>query len=76
MITIDTTWGAAPRCVVSSSTAIASLTVTTSTTQLTIGGTSLTSDSISWVCGSTSFLLERDLDPANDNTPMFVRHAA
>lgn len=54
VVNFGVTWGAAPRCVVSSSTAIASLTVSATTTQLTIGGTSLTGDAINWICGSTS----------------------
>lgn len=62
VINFGITWGTAPKCAVSSPTAIASLTVTTSTTQLTVGGTSLTSDTINWVCGSTAML-----EPANDN---------
>jgi hypothetical protein len=66
VVNFGTTWGAAPRCVVSSGTAIASLTVTTSTTQLTIGGTSLTGDTINWICGSTASL-DLKLIPANDN---------
>ena len=64
VINFGQTWGTAPRCVASSGTAIASLTVTTSTTQLTIGGTSLTSDTINWVCGSTA---------SNDNLPFYLR---
>lgn len=54
VINFGVTWGSAPRCVASSSTAIASMTVSATTTQLTIGGTSLTSDAINWICGSTS----------------------
>lgn len=54
VINFGQTWGASPRCVASSSTAIASLTVAASTTQLTIGGTSLTGDVISWICGATA----------------------
>lgn len=67
------TWGTAPICTVSSPTAIASLTVAESTTALTIGGTSLTGTVIGYHCFSygTSWLLERDLDPAaNDNNPV------
>lgn len=55
-------WGSAPACTISSASAIASPTVTASTTQLTIGGTSLTSDTITYSCGSVSML-----EPANDN---------
>lgn len=62
VINFGKTWGTAPRCVVSSSTAIASLTVSATTTQLTIGGTSLTGDAINWVCGSTA-----SLESTNDN---------
>lgn len=62
VINFAKTWGAAPRCVASSGTAIASMTVTATTTQLTIGGTSLTGDAINWVCGSTA-----NLEPTNDN---------
>jgi hypothetical protein len=64
VVNFGKTWGAAPRCAVSSGTAIASLTVTASTTQLTIGGTSLTGDTINWVCGSTA---------SNDNLPFYLR---
>jgi hypothetical protein len=65
VINFGKTWGSAPRCVASSATAIASLTVSASTTQLTVGGTSLTGDTINWVCGSTAWL-END----NDNWPI------
>lgn len=61
VVNFGKTWGAAPRCVASSGTAIASMTVTSTTTQLTIGGTSLTGDAINWVCGSTA---------SNDNIPL------
>lgn len=54
VINFGKTWGTAPRCVASSGTAIASMTVSASTTQLTIGGTSLTGDVINWLCGSTA----------------------
>jgi hypothetical protein len=67
VINFGKTWGAAPRCVASSGTAIASLTVTASTTQLTIGGSSLTGDTINWVCGSTA-----SLEPSNDNFAAFA----
>lgn len=46
-------WAVAPKCTISSPTAIASPTVTTSTTQITIGGTSLTSTVINYNCLST-----------------------
>lgn len=54
VINFAKTWGATPRCVASSNTAIASMTTTATTTQLTIGGTSLTSDIINWICGATA----------------------
>lgn len=54
VINFGTAYGTAPRCVISSSTAIASATVATSTTQLTVGGTSLTGDLVNWICGSTT----------------------
>jgi len=46
------TWGTAPQCTFSSPTAIASPTVNASTTQLTIGGTSLTSLVLNYICRS------------------------
>jgi hypothetical protein len=67
VVNFGKTWGAAPRCVASSGTAIASLTVVASTTQLTIGGSSLTGDTINWVCGSTA-----RLEPSNDNFAAFA----
>jgi hypothetical protein len=67
VINFGTTWGAAPSCNVSSGTAIASLTVASSTTQLTIGGTALGGDTIKWVCGSTASL-RMPRFAANDNT--------
>lgn len=54
VINFGQTWGTAPRCVASSNTVIASMTISATTTQLTIGGTSLTGDTINWICGSTS----------------------
>jgi hypothetical protein len=71
VINFGATWGTAPRCVASSGTAIASLTVTASTTQLTIGGTSITGDTINWVCGSSAMLNE----PVNDNEQSIRRVA-
>ena len=62
VINFGKTWGAAPSCTVSSTTALASLTVTASTTQLTVGGTSLTGGVITYTCGSTA-----SLEPGNDN---------
>lgn len=77
VINFGVTWGAAPRCMASSGTAISSLTVSATTTQLTIGGTALGGDTINWVCGSTAWLLERDVSPAsNDNTPLGLSQAA
>lgn len=65
VINFGKTWGAAPACAVSSPTSLTALTVTSSTTQLTIGATSLTSDVLNYVCGSTAWL-----EPANDNQPL------
>jgi len=45
-------WGTAPVCTFSSPTAVAAPTVNTSTTQLTIGGTSLTSLTLNYICQS------------------------
>lgn len=72
-ITFAATYTTAPGCTVSSGTAITSPTVTTTATTLVIGGSSLTSDVLTYICGGTSFLLRRDLDPAaNDNSPLFL----
>jgi hypothetical protein len=54
VVNFGTAFATAPVCQASSSTAIASLTVSASTTQVTIGGTSLTGDVIGVICGSTS----------------------
>jgi hypothetical protein len=72
VINFGTTWGAAPSCNAASGTAIASLTVSATTTQLTIGGTALGGDTITWICGSTAMLDE----PANDNDVLGERMAA
>lgn len=61
VINFGTTWGAAPSCSVSSNTAISSLTVATSTTQLTITGTALNGDALTWVCGSTAGLFSVEM---------------
>lgn len=63
VINFGTAWGNAPSCNAASGTAIASLTVSATTTQLTIGGTALGGDTITWVCGSTALLTPL---PAND----------
>lgn len=68
VVNFGATWGAAPRCAVSATTSIAALTVNASTTQLTIGGTSLTGVVLNWVCGGTASLDLRNA-PANDNWP-------
>jgi hypothetical protein len=75
VVNFGATWGAAPRCAVSSGTAIASLTVSATTTQLTITGTALGGDTINWVCGSTASL-EPNGSPANDNAPPWLSKAA
>lgn len=68
VINFGATWGAIPSCSVSSSTAISSLTVTSSTTQLTIAGTALGGDTIKWVCGSTAMLnVPQSIFAINDN---------
>lgn len=69
VINFGKTWGATPRCAVSSGTAIASMTVTTSTQQLTIGGTSLTGDVINWVCGATASLVPANGDAGGWASP-------
>ncbi len=75
VVNFGTSWGTAPRCVAASGTAIASLTVSASQTQLTITGTALGGDTINWVCGSTASL-ELPKVPANDNVQMGERMAA
>lgn len=76
-VTFASAYASAPACHASSSTAITSLTVSSSTAALVIGGASLTSDTIYYTCMGTSFLLRRDLDPAsNDNEPIFLNEAA
>jgi hypothetical protein len=77
VINFGTTWGAAPRCMASSGTAIASLTVNATTTQLTITGTALGGDTINWVCGSTAAVdAPTKFAAANDNFPVFIEKAA
>lgn len=49
-LTFGTARGKAPACVVNSNTAIISQTVATTTTALTVGGTSLTSDVLTYIC--------------------------
>lgn len=65
VINFGAAWTTAPSCTFSSPTAITSPTVNTSTTQLTIGGGSLTSLVLKWVCGSSASL--DDIEPVNDN---------
>ena len=55
-------WGTTPACTVSFSASTLAVTVARSTTQLSIGATSLTSETITYICGSVS-----ELEPANDN---------
>jgi hypothetical protein len=75
VINFGSTWGSAPSCNAASGTAIASLTVSATTTQLTITGTALGGDTITWICGSTASLESGDL-PANDNLPSWISKAA
>ena len=77
VINFGSTWGTAPSCNAASGTAIASLTVSATTTQLTIAGTALGGDTITWICGSTASLEKRDLPAENDNWPwMLLSEAA
>ncbi len=76
VINFGTTWGAAPSCNAASGTAIASLTVSATTTQLTITGTALGGDTITWICGSTAGLEPGDLPAANDDWPPWLSKAA
>jgi hypothetical protein len=62
VINFGVAWTTAPACSVSFSASTLAVTVATSTTQLTVGATSLTSETIFYTCGSVS-----QLDPANDN---------
>jgi hypothetical protein len=62
IINFGKTWGTAPACSVAFGTSALTPTVATSTTQLTIGATSLTNYKIFYTCGSVS-----ELEPANDN---------
>ena len=62
VINFGHSWGTAPACTVSFSASTLAVTVARSTTQLTIGATSLTAETIFYHCGSVS-----QLEPANDN---------
>jgi hypothetical protein len=62
VINFGVAWTTAPACSVSFSASTLAVTVATSTTQLTVGATSLTSESIFYTCGSVS-----QVEPANDN---------
>jgi hypothetical protein len=54
VINFGKTWGTAPACTVSFSASTLAVTVASSTTQLTVGATSLTSETIFYDCGSVS----------------------
>lgn len=77
-VTFAATYGTAPACTISASTALTSPAVSTTATVLTItAGATFNGDVIAYHCTGQAYLMLRDLDPAsNDNSPAFLALAA
>lgn len=69
-------WAAAPKCVVGANPQVLAFSWTVSTTAIVVTQTGTSSDVIVWHCGlGNAWLLERDLNPANDDWPVKLARA-